>query len=182
MINSWVHRTRLLRRGLIHFLKLNETQLLKEKKLSITHTCYHAEMIAKKKKRRGMRMRMRKRREVEQEEGNGLFHFRWLDTWLLMLTTQVLGSQWQEPIVASVWLAESSTEDIESLRGYSFLSQKQHSEFFLSVNVFVNEFEMLLSPGVEWTSLCGKEQRLIIPSVNLSSSLADTDHIHFTFT
>ena len=50
-------------------------------------------MIAKKKKRRGMRMRMRKRREVEQEEGNGLFHFRWLDTWLLMLTTQVLGSQ-----------------------------------------------------------------------------------------
>ena len=65
-----------------------------------------------------------------------------------------------------VWLAEPSTEDIKSPRGYSFLSQKQHSEFFLSVNVFVNEFKMLLSPGVEWTSLCGREQRLIIPFVN----------------
>ena len=62
MIDSWVHRTRLLWRGLIHFLKLNETQLLKEKKLSITHTCYHAEMIAKKKKEKD---------EDEKEKGGG---------------------------------------------------------------------------------------------------------------
>lgn len=80
-----------VRSSLIHFLKLNETQLLKEKKLSITHTSYHAEMRAKKKKRR--RTRTRKRREVETEEGTGLSRLRWPDAWLLRLAAQELGSR-----------------------------------------------------------------------------------------
>ena len=47
-----------------------------------------------------------------------------------------------------------------------FLIPRTTFSFFLSVNVFLNEFEMLLSPGVEWTLLWGKEQPLIIPFVS----------------
>lgn len=44
----------------------------------------------------------------------------------------VLGSRQQEPSVASVHLAEPSTEGVKGLGGYSFLSQEQHpASFFL---------------------------------------------------
>ena len=86
-------------------------------------------MRARKKKRR---RRLRKSRKVGREEGTELSDLCLRNTCLLMPTGRVLGSRPQEPSASSVHLAESSTEGVKSLGGYSFLSQEQHSvSFFL---------------------------------------------------
>lgn len=71
-----------------------------------------------------------------------------------------------------------SIDDLRSLRGHSFISQKQHLEFSFC-ECFVNEVEMPLFWGREWTILCGHQTDSLCSSVNPAS--ADW-RPHLTFT
>lgn len=80
---------------------------------------------------------------------------RWRHTLLwALLCHRELGDN--GPLLSFLSFPELRIDDLRSLRGHSFISQKQHLEFSFC-ECFMNEAETPLFRGREWTILCGHQ-------------------------